>query len=212
MPTPTEILDGLTTATAQGWIIAVAWHIAMLIAIIAIALGWRPGRRLAGVLLATPLVTVSIMAWLVANPFNGTVFALLAVALILLALRLPRDAVAPAPRWAVIAGALMVIFGWIYPHFVSPEIPLGFLYRSPFGLVPCPTLSGVIGFALLANGLSSRAWSGVLAVAGLFYAIVGAFRLGVQIDLVLLAGAVALAVLAVRPDPENRVWFSAAVA
>ena len=39
---------------------------------------------------------------------------------------------------------------------------------APFGLVPCPTLSGVIGFALLGGALRTRAWAGVLAGAGAF--------------------------------------------
>lgn len=203
MPPAAEILDGLTMATEQGWALAVAWHAAMLVAVIALVAGWRPDRRLAGALLAAPLASVSVMAWVVGNPFNGAVFAVLAAALVVLALRLPPLRVSSGTTWAVVVGAIMIGFGWVYPHFMRPGLTLGFLYRSPFGLIPCPTLSGVIGFALVGDGLGGRAWSVVLAGAGLFYALVGTFRLGVQIDLFLLVGAVALAVVALRMRPSR---------
>ena len=63
----------------------------------------------------------------------------------------------------------------------------------------CPTLSFVIGFALLASGFSSRILSITLGAIGLFYALFGAFRLGVRIDLILLLGAASLLVLALSP-------------
>ena len=52
----------------------------------------------------------------------------------------------------------------------------------PTGLVPCPTLSIVIGLALIVEGLDSRIWTSVLVGAtGVFYGIFGAVRLGVTI-------------------------------
>lgn len=66
------------------------------------------------------------------------------------------------------------------------------------GLIPCPTLAMVIGLAMIGGGLGSRAWSYTLAGFGLFYGVFGVARLGVVLDLPLIAGAVALAV-AVSP-------------
>ena len=79
----------------------------------------------------------------------------------------------------------------IYPHFlVGPAA--SYLYASPAGLLPCPTLAIAIGFALLGNGLGSRPWSLTLAAVGLFYGLFGVFRLGVYLDIALVGGAIAL--------------------
>ena len=74
----------------------------------------------------------------------------------------------------------------------------------------CPTLSIVIGLALITGGLDSRLWTSILTAAGLFYGLFGALRLGVTIDFVLLLGAsVALVVVslpkmhAARPAPAQ---------
>jgi hypothetical protein len=88
----------------------------------------------------------------------------------------------------------MVVFGLISSHFVRTGSPVSQFIGAPVGLIPCPSLSLVIG------GLSSRGWSLVLAVAGLFYGVFGATRLGVRIDLFLLAGAAALLVVALLPQ------------
>jgi len=67
-------------------------------------------------------------------------------------------------------------------------------------VIPCPTLSAVIGVTLILGLLESRAWSLTVAVMGFAYGAIGIFRLGVRIDVVLLAGAAALAVAALRRD------------
>ena len=90
------------------------------------------------------------------------------------------------------AGMVMILFGWVYPHFLEGGAWFDYLYAAPTGLIPCPTISLTIGFALLANGFSSRAWSLTLAFLGLFYAFFGALRLGVNLDFVLLGGALLL--------------------
>jgi hypothetical protein len=143
-----------------------------------------------------PLLSVSFFAWIHNNPFNGVVFLLSAIALALVGLRLPNEKVQSAPTCGLIFGILMVIFGWIYPHFLESGSWINYLYAAPTGLIPCPTLSITIGFALLANGISSRLWSILLAMIGLFYGVFGAFRLGVHIDIGLFLGALILFILA----------------
>ena len=101
----------------------------------------------------------------------------------------------------MIAGAALLIFGWVYPHFLETSSPLTYLYAAPTGLIPCPTLSITIGFALILGGLDSRLWSWVLGAFGLFYGAFGALRLGVTIDLVLLLGSIALIAFALLPAP-----------
>lgn len=210
MPAPEVILDGLSNIANQWWMLAAAWHAYFAVLIVGLILGVRPSKRVAGVLLGLPLLSVSALAWTAANPFNGTLLGLAGVALIVLAFRLPDEPIQIAPLWVVIAGALMFIFGWVYPHFLDTFLVVAYLYAAPTGLVPCPTLSIVIGLVLIAGGLDSRLWTSVLAITGLFYGLFGALRLGVIIDIVLLAGAlVALVVVfmpklhAARPAPAH---------
>ncbi|MCA9560787.1 MAG: hypothetical protein KC583_19700 [Myxococcales bacterium] len=198
MPTSEDILVGLGTIANDGVLFAAAWHFALLLVLVAVARGWRPSRRTAATALSLPLASVAAFAWAYGNPFNGLVFAALALALAALARRLDREPVTRGASWAVVAGALMVAFGWVYPHFVQVDSAAAYLYAAPTGLIPCPTLSVVIGLALLA-GLSDRAWSTLTAAAGLLYGLFGTFRLGVTLDAALLAGALALLVPAWRP-------------
>jgi hypothetical protein len=97
------------------------------------------------------------------------------------------------PPWQIVSGTMMIAFGLVYPHFVNATSILDYLYRPPTGLLPCPTLSLLIGVGLAVNGLDARGWSLLLSVAGLLYGVIGAFRLGVQIDIVLLIGSLLLA-------------------
>jgi hypothetical protein len=89
-------------------------------------------------------------------------------------------------------GALLFAFGWVYPHFLNTSSFLPYLYSAPTGLIPCPTLSIVIGLALILGGLGARTWSLVLGVTGIFYGIFGSAWLGVLIDWVLLLGALTI--------------------
>jgi hypothetical protein len=210
MPAPELILEGLSNIANQWWLLAAAWHAYFAVLIIGLILGVRPAKRVAGILLALPLLSVSVLAWMAANPFNGALLGLAGVALIVLAFRLPDERIKIAPLWVVVAGALMFVFGWVYPHFLDTFPVFAYLYAAPTGLVPCPTLSIVIGLALIAGGLDSRLWTSVLAATGLFYGLFGALRLGVTIDIVLLLGALAALVVvflpkahAVRPAPAH---------
>ena len=157
-----------------------------------------------GILLSLPLISVCVLAWLSGNPFNGALFAVAAIALIVLAARLSSEPIHWAPAWLVGAGIIMFAFGWLYPHFLNTTSFLPYLYAAPTGLVPCPTLSIVIGMALMLDGLESRWWALVLAAMGVFYGIFGAVRLGVTIDFVLLAGALLLGVIALMPSVTTR--------
>ena len=94
-----------------------------------------------------------------------------------------------APPWMLIVGILMFVFGWIYPHFLETASFVPYLYFSPVGLIPCATLSIVIGTLLILGGLQSRMMLIVLGIVGLFYGFTGVFQLGVVIDAILLLGA-----------------------
>jgi hypothetical protein len=91
----------------------------------------------------------------------------------------------------------LAVFGWFYPHFLATDRWIAYAYAAPLGLLPCPTLSAVIGITLILDFLGSRSWALTLAAAGLVYGVIGVFALGVMLDYALVAGALAaLAALA----------------
>jgi len=208
MPRAADILDGLSAIANQATGVAVAWHILIATALVALASGWRPSQRTARLLTGMPLASVAAAAIAFANPFNGLVFAVSALAMTALAMSGGRRPVSAGPAWTGAIGVAMIAFGWVYPHFLTgPSI--AYLYAAPVGLVPCPTLAVAIGFALLGNGLGSRVWGLTLAAVGLFYGLFGVLRLGVFLDIGLVGGAVALMAAAFRPLEQGGVNPSA---
>lgn len=194
MPNPDAILENLTAIARGEPLIALLWHAVLAGVIVALALGWRPTRRTAATLLAAPLFSVGALAALYENAFNAVVFTGASAVLAALGLHLPRQSVERAAKASALAGASLIAFGGAYPHFIEAQSPFVYLYAAPTGLLPCPTLSAVIGMALLAGGFRARAWSTLLAALGLFYGLFGALSLGVVIDVALAAGALALLV------------------
>jgi hypothetical protein len=80
-----------------------------------------------------------------------------------------------------------------------------YLYASPFGILPCPTLSTVIGLTIISSNFSSVAWSAALAAAAVVYGAIGVFRLGVVLDAGLLLASGALGVAVAR---DAALWRS----
>jgi hypothetical protein len=190
MPSSDSILTGLA-ATASDWHwLAVVWHVVLATLTLALLGGWRPAIRSFGRVVAMPIASVSVVSWISGNPFNGALFAALAAALYAASYGMRKADVDLASGW-VVPGGLLVAFGWGYPHFAHTQSWVAYTYASPFGLLPCPTLSVVIGLTLIGGDLRSTAWNIPLIVAGLLYGSIGVFRLGVVLDVTLLAGAIA---------------------
>jgi hypothetical protein len=187
-----EILAGLHTIANRAEALASFWHTVAIMALLAVAVGWRPTRRTIAALLVPPLASVAAMAWVFENPFNAAAFTVLALVLGFLALRIPALPPDRPAGWARGLGAAMVGLGLVYPHFLDTSSWLWYLYAAPTGLLPCPTLSLAIGVTLLADGLGARAFSLLLAVVGLCYGVVGVVRLGVALDVGLILGAAGL--------------------
>ena len=76
---PEEILSGLSAIASDWRLLAVLWHGYFLILVLTLVYGVRPTRRVAGFFLALPVASVSVLAWLNGNPFNGASFALITV-------------------------------------------------------------------------------------------------------------------------------------
>lgn len=197
MPSSEDIVRGLGEI-ARGWPrLAVLWHLYFSVIVVALLAGYRASRRIMGVLLAIPLLSVSALSWEGGNPFNGTVFGLATVTLLVAAKRLGLEKVELASKPSVAAGTLLLAFGLVYPHFPTVGSVLSYLYAAPTGLIPCPTLSAIIGLALILGGFGSVLWPAILGVLGLFYGFYGAVTLGVSIDWILFAGAFCVLVVCV---------------
>jgi hypothetical protein len=193
MPSADALLVGLVE-TANAWrSVAVAWHLLLAALLVALLTGLRLSTRVVSLISVASVLSVSALGWISANPFNGTMFATLAVALAGACIRTPAAAVQIDRLRRALPGAALVVFGWTYPHFVGTESWTEYLYAAPFGLIPCPTLSVVIGLTLLFRKRRTFAWTAPLIVAGLFYGIVGVFALEVMLDLALIGGTLILA-------------------
>ncbi|MGF2736807.1 hypothetical protein [Marinobacter sp. DUT-1] len=199
MPTPEEILAGLRSISNDWRLLAILWHGYFAVLLVGLASGLRLKERLVGALLVIPLFSVSALAWIHGNPFNGVLFTVMGIVLLGIAVRLQGESVGISPRRFAVPGAFLIVFGWLYPHFLNDAALVAYLYSAPTGLVPCPTLSIVIGFTLVLRGLASRAWCLVLSAAGVFYGAFGAGRLGVTIDGILFFGALLTAYAAFSP-------------
>ena len=199
MPSAEAILAGLTRIANDAFLLAVVWHVVVALLLVFFAVR-GPLPRVGAVLASAPLASVSALAWSFGNPFNGAMFAVLAASLAILAgLRHGPDAA--RPTWARVAGGVMIAYAWVYPHFLESG-GLAYLIGSPMGLVPCPTLALLLGLALVGVVRARRAWSFVLAGAGLLYATIGVLRLGVVLDVPLFLGAIALVFVDARaPRP-----------
>jgi hypothetical protein len=190
-----EVILSWATAVANEWRwLAIAWHVAL--AALAPAVITRPvSRRLLAFLLLTPIVSVALVAWHSGNLFNALMFAVIAALLLPAATSVPGGKVTVAsPGW-VFAGTALVVIGSVYPHFLRAETWTAFLYASPFGVLPCPTLAVVLGITLVFDGLHSTRWTAPLSAAGILYGVIGIAILRVSLDGWLLMGAILLGVM-----------------
>lgn len=199
MPSPTSILAATAQIANDLQTIAVAWHGAAAVLLIAMLIGWRPPQRLLAALLVLPIVSVSAIAWVFDNPFTGFVFAVLALVLVSTMRDVPRERIVWAgwPQFTV--GIGLVGLGLVYPHFVRVGSWSAYLAVAPFALIPCPTLMVVIGTTFIVRRFASARWRMALVAAGLLYGAIGVFRLGVTLDWPLLAGALVLGLTMLDP-------------
>jgi hypothetical protein len=135
MPSSEEILESLTTIANAWRALSLGWHLVSGILALLVLNGSRPAKPLVALLLATPVVSVSVLAWIEANPFNGIIFAILAVALVRIALSLPWDPIVVGSGPLLVFGTVLVGFGWTYPHFLETSSWTSYLYAAPLGLI-----------------------------------------------------------------------------
>ncbi|MDF1575873.1 MAG: hypothetical protein P1P86_11860 [Bacteroidales bacterium] len=196
-----EILHGLHRIANDYSTIALIWHVLFYALIILLIARWLPTNRLFGLFICVPFLSVAALAFLSGNPFNGILYSLLTVLLFVFGLKASTQPVQMSQLVFMVTGILMIVFGLVYPHFITTDSFVKYLYASPAGLIPCPTLSVIIGFLLLYNVFGSQSITLTVVIFGLFYGIFGALKLAIYLDLFLIFGAVSLLVkyiLAVR--------------
>ncbi len=194
MPKTEEIINGLQTIVNEYSTFAIIWHAVLYLLLAALIAKWQPSNRLFGFLICIPLLSVAVFAWLSGNPFNGILFSLMMVLIFVFGFKASNQPITISQFPFMVVGIMMIIFGLVYPHFISADSFLKYLYASPVGLIPCPTLSILIGFLLLFNGFGSQSITLTFIIFGLFYGIFGVLKLAVYLDIFLVFGTIALIV------------------
>lgn len=198
MPTPVEILNGLAYAANQFTTLSIIWHVILLILVVLLIIGKKINIKTIAALLAIFLLSVGVIAVYTHNPFNAIMFAVAALLFGIYTLKFKPEPAGLSWDIVPVIGLVMFLFGFIYPHFLEGSAFYKYLYASPMGLIPCPTLSAFIGITLMLKGFNSRRWMVTAAVFGLFYGIFGVLRLGVYLDAGLIAGALLVLILSFR--------------
>lgn len=192
MPTTEDILIGLQAISNNYILIAVIWHAVIYVLIAALFLNWVPTNRLFVTLVCIPLLSVATFAWLTDNLFNGTLFSIASILILFFGLKVSVLPIRISQWPFILVGIIMILFGLVYPHFLETGSIFRYLYAAPVGLIPCPTLSLLIGFLLLYNGFGSKLISQIFIILGLFYGIFGSLKLAVHIDILLAVGSLTL--------------------
>ena len=133
-------------------------------------------------------MSVSVFATLQGNYFNAAVFAFLLILSIYTTLRSRNEVIKANREWPDIIGLLLIVFGLIYPEFLNTNSVLEYAYAAPIGLIPCPTLAILTGFALLYGGFRSTTWTIAIILSGIFYGLFGVFYLHMYVDWFLVGG------------------------
>ena len=192
---PTDVLLAQLSNMAHALApLALAWHILAIGIVLAISAGWRPSQHYGVMLLSFPALSVAFCSLAFGNPVNGISFGTLGVSLAMIGGARNYRAIESHTRWTRGLGAGLILFALAYPHFAA-GVPV--LY-SPIGILPCPTLALLAGFALLADGFDTPAVPALLTAWCAFYALFGIAKLGVWIDIGLFAGAGGMAALVGR--------------
>ena len=192
MPKTQEILSKLTSVANDYSLFAIIWHVVFFLLIIFLIMKWVQSVKTLNVLLCLPILSVAVFAWISGNPFNGALFTILTILLLVFGLKTSTGSISYSQLPFVVAGVILIVFSLVYPHFINTESFVKYLYASPVGLIPCPTLSLVIGFALIYNGFGSHSISLTLILFGLFYSVFGILKLAVYLDFFLLFGTLTL--------------------
>jgi hypothetical protein len=193
MLSPDDIIRALHYLADHYVNVAISWHIIIYGFLLFILIAKRKvTNRLIGGLLSLPVFSVSIFAWQIQNPFNGTLFLILGMLLFVFSFKVKSQRIVVNPSFAIRASGIAILLsGLIYPHFLGQEFSI-YLYAAPTGIIPCPTLLMITGFSLIFLLKQSYKWMMALLVADVLYGLLGVFLLGVELDIMLLLASALL--------------------
>lgn len=153
--------------------------------------GFRYKKAVWNSLVTVLFSSVAAIALLNGNPFNFGIFAIAAAFAVfeIVKRRGAADLSFTSDTAHNIRTAIFLVvalFGLIYPHFVDAH-PALMPFVSPLGIIPCPTLTFVLGIANILYPRVNRALYTVLALLGVFYGITGLLLVNVYFDIPLAA-------------------------
>lgn len=93
---------------------------------------------------------------------------------------------------SLLFGAIGLLFGFWYLHWVEAPIYLNALLYSPLGVINCPTMVAICGFLCLTNKPRSSILEIVVALITLYFGFFGVLRLGAYVDVSLIVCALFL--------------------
>ncbi len=199
------IVSGLLVLANEHRTTALFWHAVLLAALLWVACARaRPPRVVVAMLLMTPVVSAATLALLHVHRFNGVALTVLLALLGAAVIQVPALPVERARGLGWWLGWLLVALAAGYPHFAQVPAAWQYALYAPLGVLPCPTLALLVGGSLLTSGLQSRAWCMAVSAFALAYGMLGAFWLGVWLDLALVIGALALLAFSLKLAPRTR--------
>lgn len=89
-------------------------------------------------------------------------------------------------------GALGLVFGFWYLHWVESPVWLNAFLYSPLGVVNCPTMAAICGFLCLSQKPRSKVLETTVGLITLYFGFFGIFRLGAYVDVALILCALFL--------------------
>jgi hypothetical protein len=195
MRTPEEITRMLETVSRETRSYSTFMHI-LFLAVIGVGLAVNRMRNsLFSFFIAYLSLSATVIAVMYAIVPNvivfGTFFVLILHAYFSKNLNFDFDHITPA---SVLFGALGLIFGFWYLHWVESPVWLNALVSSPLGVVNCPTMATLCGFLCLSRKPRSAMLEAFVALMTLYFGFFGIFRLGAYVDVALILCALFLIV------------------
>lgn len=193
--TPEEITRMLETVSRETRGYSTFMHV-LFLAVIGLGL---PMKRMRNMLFSFFIAYLSLSATVIAVVYAiapniivfGTFFVLILHAWFSKSLDFDFEHISPV---SVLFGALGLVFGFWYLHWVESPVWLNALISSPLGVVNCPTMATICGFLCLSRKPRSAMLEATVALMTLYFGFFGIFRLGAYVDVALVLCALFLIV------------------
>ncbi len=193
----TIILNYIQSVAGKYPVLSIALHVMVIaLTILFFIPAFKQKRFVYNGALSVLFTSVAVIACINDNPFNGGVFVILLGFVIVEFFRRRNEIVTVSfsrHTWGTnVKNALCLAFiflGLLYPHFVNVS-PILFIFLSPFGIIPCPTLTVTMGLLNLFYPRVSKGVYTATTLMALFYGITGVFLLQVYMDIPLMLIAV----------------------